>query len=96
MSGGTNSVEAVKKKIKVLQEQAEEANERAEKLRREVDTERRAREEVRMHRYTCAGGGGGVAIPQVLSQRRKRRGRNVRYVAGAAHSLLQCYKAGGP
>lgn len=69
MSGGTNSVEAVKKKIKVLQEQAEEANERAEKLQRELDKERRAREEVCMHRYTCAGGGGSVGIPQVLSHR---------------------------
>lgn len=47
MSGGMNSIEAVKKKIKVLQEQAEEADERAERLQREVEKEKRTREEVR-------------------------------------------------
>uniref|UniRef100_A0A3Q3G605 Uncharacterized protein n=1 Tax=Labrus bergylta TaxID=56723 RepID=A0A3Q3G605_9LABR len=46
MSGGLNSIDAVKKKIKVLQEQAEEAEERAEKLQSEVDKEKRSREEV--------------------------------------------------
>lgn len=46
MSGGVNSIEAVKKKIKVLQEQAEEAEERAERLQREVEKEKRTREEV--------------------------------------------------
>lgn len=46
MSGGVNSIEAVKKKIKVLQEQAEEAEERAERLQREVEKEKRSREEV--------------------------------------------------
>lgn len=47
MSGGMNSIEAVKKKIKVLQEQAEEAEERAERLQREVEKEKKTREEVR-------------------------------------------------
>lgn len=47
MSGGMNSVDAVKKKIKVLQDQAEEAEERAEQLQREVEKEKRTREEVR-------------------------------------------------
>lgn len=42
-----NSIEAVKKKIKVLQDQAEEAEERAERLQREVEKEKRTREEVR-------------------------------------------------
>lgn len=46
MSGGVNSIEAVKKKIKVLQDQAEEADERAERLQREVEKEKRTREEV--------------------------------------------------
>lgn len=50
MSGGVNSIDAVKKKIKVLQEQAEEAEERAERLQREVEKEKRTREEV--HIYT--------------------------------------------
>lgn len=47
MSGGMNSIDAVKKKIKVLQDQAEEAEERAEQLQREVEKEKRTREEVR-------------------------------------------------
>ncbi|MEQ2210565.1 hypothetical protein XENOCAPTIV_015690 [Xenoophorus captivus] len=46
MSGGMNSIDAVKKKIKVLQEQAEEAEERAERLQKEVEKEKRTREEV--------------------------------------------------
>uniref|UniRef100_A0A3B5MVG7 Uncharacterized protein n=1 Tax=Xiphophorus couchianus TaxID=32473 RepID=A0A3B5MVG7_9TELE len=45
MSGGMNSVDAVKKKIKVLQDQAEEAEERAEQLQLEVEKEKRTREE---------------------------------------------------
>lgn len=47
MSGGINSIDAVKKKIKVLQEQAEEAEERAERLQKEMEKEKRSREEVR-------------------------------------------------
>lgn len=43
---GSISVDAVKKKIKVLQDQVEEAMERAERLQKEVEKERRAREEV--------------------------------------------------
>ncbi|MEQ2186643.1 hypothetical protein GOODEAATRI_030672 [Goodea atripinnis] len=41
-----NSIDAVKKKIKVLQEQAEEAEERAERLQKEVEKEKKTREEV--------------------------------------------------
>lgn len=43
---GAISVDAVKKKIRVLQDQVEEAMERAERLQKEVEKERRAREEV--------------------------------------------------
>ncbi|TNN41478.1 Tropomyosin alpha-4 chain [Liparis tanakae] len=49
MSGGLNSIDAVKKKIKVLQEQAEEAEDRAVLLQKEVEKEKMAREE-----YHCA------------------------------------------
>lgn len=44
-----NSIDAVKKKIKVLQGQAEEAEERAENLQRKVEEEKRTREQV--HTY---------------------------------------------
>lgn len=46
MSGGANSIDAVKKKIKVLQDQAEEAEERAERLQRQAEEEKRVREQV--------------------------------------------------
>ncbi|XP_048116456.1 tropomyosin alpha-3 chain-like isoform X4 [Alosa alosa] len=42
---GMNSVEAVKRKIKVLQQQADEAEERAEVLQRQVEEEKRSREQ---------------------------------------------------
>lgn len=44
---GVNSVEAVKRKIKVLQQQADEAEERAEVLQRQVEEEKRSREQVK-------------------------------------------------
>lgn len=43
---GANSIDAVKRKIKVLQQQADEAEERAEILQRQVEEEKRAREQV--------------------------------------------------
>lgn len=44
---GVNSIDAVKRKIKVLQQQADEAEERAEILQRQVEEEKRSREQVK-------------------------------------------------
>lgn len=43
---GINSLDAVKRKIKVLQQQADDAEEKAEILQRQVEEEKRAREQV--------------------------------------------------
>lgn len=59
MSGPT-SIDAVKKKIRVLQEQAEEAVERAERLQKEVEKERKAKEEVRFFSIILGVGVEGV------------------------------------
>lgn len=45
---GATSVEAVKRKIKFLQEQADGAEEKAERLQKELLAERKAREQVSM------------------------------------------------
>lgn len=50
---GTNSIDAVKRKIKVLQQQADEAEERAEILQRQVEEEKRAREQVKIFEPFC-------------------------------------------
>lgn len=83
MSVGLNSIDAVKRRIKDLQGQADEANERAERLQKDLDMEQKTREEVGLtaaHLYrpvgTCGGvgGGGGWAsqgevTPQVPSEK---------------------------
>lgn len=43
---GNNSIDAVKRKIKVLQQQADAAEERAETLQRQVEEEKTSREQV--------------------------------------------------
>lgn len=45
---GATSLEAVKRKIKFLQEQADGAEEKAERLQKELLAERKAREQVSM------------------------------------------------
>uniref|UniRef100_A0A3P9MBP6 Uncharacterized protein n=1 Tax=Oryzias latipes TaxID=8090 RepID=A0A3P9MBP6_ORYLA len=44
---GMNSLDAVKRKIQCLQQQADEAEDRAESLQKELDNERELREKVR-------------------------------------------------
>lgn len=74
MSGCANSIGMVKNKIRVLQEQATEATERAERLQSQVVKERSAREEVCVRpSYTCTGGGEGAGSVC--------HSRNVKYAA---------------
>lgn len=77
MSAGLNSIEAVKRRIKDLQDQADEANERADRLQTDLEKERKTKEEVELaetHLYRplgrcCSGAVGGgwvVGAPQVV------------------------------
>lgn len=91
MSGGMNSIEAVKKKIKVLQDQAEEAEERAERLQKEVEKEKRVREEVcTPHPHSCADQrGGSVASGLRSCQVLSGCGRCHKYLKKVCNTL-QC------
>ena len=46
---GATSLDAVKRKIKSLQEQADDAEEKAERLQKELLQERKSRDQVSMH-----------------------------------------------
>lgn len=58
---GMTSLEAVRRKIKCLQDQADAAEERAERLQRERDVERKLRESVRAVPGAADGQGRGHA-----------------------------------
>lgn len=58
MSAGLNSIDAVKRRIKDLQDQADDANERADQLQKDLEKERKTREEVKLaatHLYRFFG-----------------------------------------
>lgn len=49
---GLNSLDAVKRKIQTLQQQADDAEDRAQVLQRDLDSERELREKVRKYTYS--------------------------------------------
>ena len=63
---GATSLEAVKRKIKLLQEQADVAEDRAERLQQELVAERKTREQVSMFVF-------GVCLPRVQSRRSAKK-----------------------
>lgn len=63
---GATSLEAVKRKIKFLQEQADVAEDRAERLQQELVAERKTREQVSMFVF-------GVCLPRVQSRRSAKK-----------------------
>lgn len=63
---GATSLEAVKRKIKFLQEQADVAEDRAERLQQELVAERKTREKVSMFVF-------GVCLPRVRVQTERKK-----------------------
>ena len=63
---GATSLEAVKRKIKFLQEQADVAEDRAERLQQELVAERKTRDQVSMFVF-------GVCLPRVRFQTERKK-----------------------
>lgn len=66
---GATSLEAVKRKIKFLQEQADVAEDRAERLQQELVAERKTRDQVSMFVF-------GVCLPRVRVQTERKKKKN--------------------